>query len=152
MSSSSRMCDATPLGQAVGITGLTISEPGKLFGVAKNKLALEARFVGAIDGLGIQRQVGGKEQGVAGVFGIPLIQQDHHPQRPFERAMIEHLGVEVDPVFATDPVEVLEILPVDLTGVGFLSPLPPGAFGDGRFAGVRIPFCALQSVKLGNVM
>lgn len=48
--------------QAVGVSCLAIAESGKLFGVAKNKLDLEADFVVAIDGPGIQRQVGGKEQ------------------------------------------------------------------------------------------
>ena len=60
--------------QSVGIPHLALGQPGELLGISKEKLDLVTRFIVPVDGQGIQVGIGGKEDHIASLFGIPHIQ------------------------------------------------------------------------------
>jgi len=63
--------------ESVGIPSLALGQPGELLGVSKNKFDLKSGFVLPIDRQRIQVRIGGKEEGIASLFGVPHVQQDH---------------------------------------------------------------------------
>ena len=75
------------------ITGLTVGEAGGLFGVAKEKLDLEPRFVIAVDGQGVEVRIGTEQDRLARFF-TARIDDDHDIEGALEVLMIQALLVQ----------------------------------------------------------
>ncbi len=79
---------------------LALAQPGKLFGVTKEKLDLKTRFVIAVEPLGLQVNIGAEEHGIALALGM---NHDHHLKVALQLHMIEHLMLQHEVlVFATE--------------------------------------------------
>ena len=88
--------------------GLTVTQTGKLFGIAKQKFDLEARLVIAVEREHVQGDISAKEYGTTLSLGI-----DHEDdaQVASELHMIDHLVIE-------HPMIVLHVEPLKPSQVG----------------------------------
>jgi hypothetical protein len=72
---------------------LAIAQAGELFGVAKEKLDLETRFVIAVEPLGLQVTIGAEEHRIALALGVD---DNDDLEIAFQLHMIEHLMIQHD--------------------------------------------------------